>query len=509
VCSDRATLQGSIADPFLRVVGVSKRFGETQALRDVGLEGIAGEVHAIVGENGAGKSTLLRILSGAEQPDDGEIWVDGQPVTVRSPIDARRLGIRAVYQELSLVPHLSVAENILMERFATRRVFRFDPRATRSQAAELLEELGFSLDVGTRVDRLDVSQRQMVEIAKGIAENPRVLVLDEPSAVLSRQELEHVFTLIRRLTVQGSLVLYVSHRLDEVCEIADRITVLKDGAYITTVRPADVDQHALISLMVGRRIEDVYPDRERPVSPPTRFAVHGMAREDVFSDVTFELGIGEIVGLFGLVGSGRTDVARAIFGAESATRGEMTLDGRPYAPRNPGDALQAGVAYLTEDRGRDGLIPRESIRANISLAVIRGQAKLGFVDRTREAADVAHQMRLLRVRADGPETPVEHLSGGNQQKVLMSRALLTESKVLILDEPTRGVDVPTKIEIYRTICQLAASGTTILLITSELVEILGLCDRTLVMRKGMIVAEQSASDATEQSLLAAAAGVAA
>jgi ABC-type sugar transport system ATPase subunit len=500
---------GACADPFLRVAGISKRFGETQALRDVRLEGIAGEVHAIVGENGAGKSTLLRILSGAEQPDQGEIWVEGQPVTLRNPIDARRIGIRAVYQELSLVPHLSVAENVLMERFASRRVFLVDPRAIRDEAAGVVEELGFSLDVGAQVDRLDVSQRQMVEIAKGIAERPRVLVLDEPSALLSREELEHVFALIRRLTAQGTLVLYVSHRLDEVGEIADRVTVLKDGAYVTTVRPADVDQHDLISLMVGRRIEDVYPDRERPASPRPRLTVTGLGRHHVFSDISFEVGVGEIVGLFGLVGSGRTDVARALFGAEPATRGEMTLDGRRYSPRNPGEALRAGVAYLTEDRGRDGLIPHQSIRPNISLAVIRGQARLGFVDRKRETADAAHQMRLLRVRADSPETLVDHLSGGNQQKVLMSRSLLTESKLLILDEPTRGVDVPTKLEIYRTIAQLAAGGTTILLITSELVELLGMCDRMLVMRKGTIVAEQTSADATERSLLAAAAGVAA
>lgn len=500
--------QGAIAEPFLRAIRISKRFGETQALRDVGLEAVAGEVHAIVGENGAGKSTLLRILSGAEQPDEGQIWLEGQQVTLGSPIAARRLGIRAVYQELSLVPHLSVAENILMERFASRQVWLVDPRAIRAQAAELVEELGFSLDVGARVDRLDVSQRQMVEIAKGIAERPRILVLDEPSAVLSRKELGLVFALIRRLTVQGTLVLYVSHRLDEVREIADRVTVLKDGASVTTVPPADVDEHDLISLMVGRRIEDVYPERERPESPSPRLTVRGLGREDVFADVTFELGVGEIVGLFGLVGSGRTDVARAIFGAECATRGEMTMDGQRYAPRSPGQALREGVAYLTEDRGRDGLIPHQPIRPNISLAVIRDQARRGFVDRKREAGDTAQQMRLLRVRAAGPETLVDHLSGGNQQKVLMARSLLTEAKLLILDEPTRGVDVPTKIEIYRTIAGLAARGTTILLITSEMVEILGMSDRILVMRRGTIVAEQSASGATERSLLAASTGVA-
>ncbi|MGH8872884.1 MAG: sugar ABC transporter ATP-binding protein [Acidimicrobiia bacterium] len=494
---------------LLRVTRISKRFGETQALRGVDLGGMAGEVHAIVGENGAGKSTLLKIMSGAEQPDTGQIWIDGQPMSLRTPLDAYRLGIWAVYQEFSLVPHLSVAENILLGRLASQGRLVVDPKEIRSEAQDLLDELGFSVEVGVRVDHLDVSQRQMVEIAKGIAERPRILVLDEPSAVLSRAELEHVFALIRRSTSKGTLVFYVSHRLDEVFEIADRITVLIDGEHVATVRPTEVDQRGLISMMVGRSIEDVYPQRESPVSPPVRLAVEGLGRGEAFSDVTFELGAGEVVGLFGLVGSGRTEVARAIFGAEPATAGRMTLDGHPYAPQSPSEALDARVAYLTEDRRRDGLLPRHSVRRNMSLAVIRAQAKLGFVDRRREADDVASQMHRLQVRARGPETLVDHLSGGNQQKVLLSRWLLTESRVLVLDEPTRGVDVPTKIEIYRTIARLAAGGTAILLISSELVEILGMSDRILVMRRGTLVAEQRGSDATEQSLLAAAAGVAA
>lgn len=502
------TAQHGVAPALLQVANVSKRFGETQALRSVGLDGTAGEVHAIVGENGAGKSTLLKIISGAVQADGGQIGVEGEPVSLRTPLDARRLGIWAVYQEFSLVPHLSVAENILLGRLASQGAKVVDPRRIRSEARDLLDELGFSLDVGVHVDRLDVSERQMVEIAKGVAERPKILLLDEPSAVLSRDKLERVFALIKRLTTQGTLVFYVTHRLDEVFEIADRITVLKDGEYVNTVRPAEIDQRGLINLMVGRSIEDFYPRREPPVSPQVRLAVDGLGRSEAFSDVTFELGAGEIVGLFGLVGSGRTEVARAIFGAEPATTGHMTLGGHPYTPKSPSESLAARVAYLTEDRARDGLVPRHSVRQNISLAVIRAESKLGFVDRRREAESVGAQMTRLQVRAPGPDTLIDHLSGGNQQKVLLARSLLTESQVLILDEPTRGVDVPTKIEIFRTIAALAALGTAILLISSELVVILGMSDRILVMRRGTIVAEQRGSDATEQSLLAAAAGVA-
>lgn len=494
------------AAPLLEVEALEKWYGETHALRGVDLVGNAGEIHAVVGENGAGKSTLMKVLAGAVQPDSGEVRVDGEAAEMSSPLDAFRYGIWPVYQEFSLVPHLTVTENLLMGRLAEERTVRFRPRAMRAQAQAMLDELGFAIDVDARIDALSVSARQMVEIAKGVAERPRILILDEPSAVLAREELEKLFTLVRGLADEGSLVLYVSHRFDEIFEISDRITVLKDGARVTTLTPSETDQRGLINLMVGRDVDDVFPDRTPARGRPMLTA--GALGNDAFSEVSFELAAGEIVGLFGLVGSGRTELARAIFGAEPLTQGTMELDGQPYQPASPRDGLDAGVSYLTEDRGRDGLIMTETIRPNMTLAVLRDEARAGFVSPRAEAALTDEQMKLLAVRASSRETPVRHLSGGNQQKVLLARCLLTRARLLILDEPTRGVDVPTRMEIYRLIAKLAEQGRALLVISSELVEIIGLSDRVLVMREGRLVTEMPGADATERSLLAAASGVA-
>lgn len=498
----------SATAPLLEVTGLVKLYGETQALAGVDLTARAGEIHAIVGENGAGKSTLMKILAGAVQPDHGEVRLHGEPVTMTSPLDAFRSGICPVYQEFSLVPHLTVAENLLMSRLAERRSWALRPRAIRAEARAILDELGFDVDVDARIDSLSVSSRQMVEIAKGVAARPKVLILDEPSAVLAREELEKLFTLVRRLAAEGSLVLYVSHRFDEIFELCDRITIMKDGRRVTTLAPSETDQRGLINLMVGRDVDDVFPDRS-PGAGARALAVDGLGREDAFEDVSFHLAAGEIVGLFGLVGSGRTELARAIFGAEPATAGRIDLGGAPYAPTTPRKALDAGVAYLTEDRGRDGLVMTEGIRANMTLAVLREvTGRAGYL-RTRREAELADQhMATLAVRANHRETLVSHLSGGNQQKVLLARCLLTGARVLMLDEPTRGVDVPTRMEIYRLIARLADEGIAILVISSELVEIIGLSHRVLVMREGRIVSEQNGDEATERSLLAAASGVA-
>jgi ribose transport system ATP-binding protein len=493
----------------VEVRGLHKWYGETHALRGVDLGIEAGEIHAIVGENGAGKSTLMKVLSGAVQPSDGAILVEGAEVEMSSPLDAFRHGVWPVYQEFSLVKHLTVAENLLMGRFAKEGRLRFNPRRCRTEASAMLRDLGFPIDPDARVDELSVSARQMVEIAKGVAERPRILILDEPSAVLGRDELASLFEIVRSLAADGSSVLYVSHRFDEVFEIADRITVLKDGSLVTTTTATDIDKRGLINLMVGRDVEDIFPDR---VKGPRRtvLTVDALTREGAFSGASFELAAGEILGIFGLVGSGRTELARAIFGAEPPTSGTMLLDGEPYAPRTPRHALDRGVAYLTEDRGDDGLIMSETIRNNMTLAVLRQQTtRAGYLSPRRESGVADGQMRQLSVRAANHGVPVKHLSGGNQQKVLLARCLLTEARVLLLDEPTRGVDVPTRMQIYRTIAALVEEGVAVLVISSELVEIIGLCHRILVMREGMVVDEQARDVATERSLLAAASGVAA
>jgi ribose transport system ATP-binding protein len=494
---------------FLHMRGISKSYDGTRALREVDFSADIGEVHAIVGENGAGKSTLVKILSGALARDAGRILLDGEPVELDTPLRARYLGIRAVYQEFSLIPHLTVAENILLGQMPTRKLKWWVnwPSAYR-RAEEILQEIGFTgISVRTPVSQLSVSHQQMVEIAKAVAFRPRILILDEPSAVLSQRELERLFALIQMLKEQSRLILYISHRLDEVFEVADRITVLRDGEVMGTVRSQEADQGQLIKMMVGRTLGEFYPDREAEPGEEV-LRVDSLSREGSFEDVSFWLARGEILGMFGLVGSGRTQVARCIFGAELPTSGGVYLEGEAIERKSPRDAVEAGIALLTEDRKRDGLVLNASIRDNASLATMDRMSRWGLLNRRQQDAQVQSQVQSLDIRPPQIGRLVRQLSGGNQQKVALAKWLLSQAKVLILDEPTRGVDVATKVELYHIIADLAASGVGILLISSELPEVLGMCDRTLVMREGCIVGEFVKAQASEESLLACAAGVA-
>jgi ribose transport system ATP-binding protein len=501
-------VSGGRPAPAAEMVGIGKRYRETAALRGVDLTGVAGEVHALVGENGAGKSTLMKILSGAVQPDQGEVRLNGTLVRIGGPAEARQLSVHAVYQDFSLVPNLSVAENIWLNTSGDRGHRWWVDRARVNRSAErLLKEIGFTeLDVRQPVSRLRVSARQLVEIAKAVVERPSVLILDEPSAVLSREELRRLFALVKRLTTEGTLVFYVSHRLEEVFEIADRITVLKDGEVVGTVRPRETEEQELIRMMVGRRLEEIYPRRGRGRDEEV-LGVDALGRDGAFADVSFSLARGEIVGVFGLVGSGRTEMARCIFAAEPATSGTMRLEGQLYRPRSPADAVARGIAYLTEDRARDGLVLTDTIRDNVSLASLRRLGRWGLLDRQALEQLVEARVREVDVRPPQPSRVVDRLSGGNQQKVMLAKWLLTEAKVLILDEPTRGVDVATKVDIYRRIAALAERGVGILLISSELPEILGMSQRIMVMRRGRLVGEFDRARATEEALLAPAAGV--
>ncbi len=493
---------------YLLMRGISKSYDGTQALRGVTFSARLGEVHAIVGENGAGKSTLIKVLSGAVRHDAGEILIDGKPVSLDSPLHAHQAGIRAVYQEFSLVPHLTVTENILLGQMPQGRVRGWvDWAAAHRRAQAILDELGFTgIDVRTPVSRLSVSHQQMVEIAKAVAERPRILILDEPSAVLSQEELKRLFALMQQLKSASTLILYISHRLNEVFEVADRITVLKDGELVGTVRPQDTDEGQLIKMMVGRTLGEFYPRREAKLGEEI-LAVRGLSREGVFTDISFSLARGEILGLFGLVGSGRTQVARSIFGAEPADAGEILLEGRPVWVRSPREAVQLGIALLTEDRKRDGLVLSCSIRDNVSLTTLPQVTHWGFLNRRQMDARVQRQIQELAIRPPQMQRLVRQLSGGNQQKVALAKWLLTQAKVLILDEPTRGVDVATKVDIYRIMSGLADRGVGILLISSELPEILGMSDRVLVMREGRLVGEFTRAQASEESLLACAAGL--
>jgi ABC-type sugar transport system ATPase subunit len=493
---------------FLVMRGIRKSFDVTEALRGVDFSAQRGEVHAIVGENGAGKSTLMKILSGAIPRNAGEILVDGVPADVSTPLTAHRLGIRAVYQEFSLVSHLTVAENILLGQMPSSRVPGcVDWGKAYRRAEEILRSIGFvGIDVRSIVRRLSVSHQQMVEIAKAVAVRPRIMILDEPSAVLSQEELDRLFALVRQLKQEGTLILYISHRLDEVFEIADRITVLKDGQLVGTVQPQEADQNQLIKMMVGRSLGEIFPTR-RPPRDDVALEAKGLSREGSFSDVSFSLRRGEVLGMSGLVGSGRTQVVRCIFGAEPFDSGELFVDGKPVHPRSPREAVNEGIAMLTEDRKRDGLVLICSIRDNASMASFERLSRWGVIHRRAQAAEVQQKVKELDIRPPLLDRLARQLSGGNQQKLVLAKWLMTRARVLILDEPTRGVDVATKVGIYQLISDLAADGIGILLISSELPEILGLSDRALVMREGRVVGEYTRAEASEEKLLAAAAGV--
>ncbi|MFB0535705.1 MAG: sugar ABC transporter ATP-binding protein [Anaerolineae bacterium] len=492
----------------LQMQGISKSYDGTQALREVDFSAAIGEVHAIVGENGAGKTTLVKIIAGALQRDAGEILLDGRPADLGTPLRARRLGIRAVHQEFSLVPHLTVTENILMGEMPTGRLkWWVDWPTAHHRAEEILQGIGFTgINVRTPVSRLSISHQQMVEIAKAVAERPRILILDEPSAVLSQEELKRLFALIETLKEESTLILYISHRLNEVFEVADRITVLKDGELVGTMPSQETDQGQLIKMMVGRTLGEIYPRRHtQPGEEILR--VESLSRGNSFKDISFSLARGEILGLFGLVGSGRTQVARCIFGAEPPASGEIRLEEKVIRPKSPRDAVKAGIALLTEDRKRDGLVMNCPIRDNVILATMEQVSRWGFLNRRQQDAQVRSKVQELDIRPPQVGRLVRTLSGGNQQKVALAKWLLSQAKVLILDEPTRGVDVATKVEIYHIIGDLADKGIGILFISSELPEILGMSDRALVIREGRLVGEFTRAEASEESLLAAAAGV--
>lgn len=487
--------------------GISKRFGGTQALRSVDLTADSGEVHAIVGENGAGKSTISRILTGAVQSDAGQIRLDGELQYVTSPLIGQQLGIRMVAQHANLVPNLSVTENVLLGAMPTGRFgWWIDMAAAHRQVEQILESIGFEgISVRRRASRLSAAQRQVVEIAKAVSVKPRILIMDEPSAVLAQDDLTKLFTLIRRLREQNVLIFYISHRLDELYAIADRVTVLKDGALVGTVDPRETQRDELIRLMVGRPLQDIFPRRVWQAGADI-LSVSSLSRTNVFKDVSFTVAEGEIVGVYGLVGSGRTEIARCIFGADRAESGDMRMNGRAYRPRSPRDALRAGIAMLTEDRASDGLVLGLSIRDNMSLASFAAVSRMGVIDRRTQSELVQAKARELDVRPPNIERPVGKLSGGNQQKVVLAKWLLTNARLLLLDEPTRGVDVAAKKEIYTAIGHLAQQGMGILLISSDLPEILGMCDRILVMREGRLVGEFSSEEATEENVLACASG---
>lgn len=497
-----------MTEPVLQATHIHKRFPGVHALDDVSIDVHAGEVLALVGENGAGKSTLMKILAGAIQPDEGTVTIAGEEVSIANPRQSQALGIGIIYQELSLVDALSVGENIFLGDLPRSRVMNWKvdwPELWR-RTEVLLERVGCPVGPRTQVSQLSVAQKQMVEIARALARNVRILILDEPTSSLTSQETATLFEIIRSLKERGVGIIYISHRLEEVFEIAQRATVLRDGRLVGTIDVASATPEKLISMMVGRDLSHLFV-RAAESYGPVVLQVRGLRRKGVLEDIDFEVRPGEILGLAGLVGSGRTELVRAVFGADPVDAGETLIEGTPVRIRSPRDAVRLGIGFVPEDRKQQALFLRMAVRENISVPVLtRIGATPAFPSRSRERSLANKYIGDLNIRTPSMEQMVGALSGGNQQKVIIARWLATNPRILILDEPTRGIDVGAKAEVHALIADLAEHGVAIIMVSSELPEVLGMSHRVLVMRQGRIAADLPRSEATEESIMAAATG---
>lgn len=489
-------------EELLRIEGIRKTFPGVVALDSVDFDLRRGEVHVLLGENGAGKSTLIKMLSGAYTPDAGRILVGGQEVRIHGAQDSERLGIATIYQEFNLVPDLTVAENIFLGR-QPRRLGMIDRKRMEADAAGLLERVGVNVSPRARVRELGIARLQMVEIAKALSLDARVLIMDEPTAVLTSEEVEKLFAIVRALRADGVGIVFITHHLEEIAALGDRVTVIRDGRSVGQV-PASTPQDELVRLMVGRSIEQQYP-RERPEDAggsPALLTVEGLTRDGVFHDVSFQVHAGEVVGIAGLVGAGRTEVVRAVFGADPYDSGDVTVAGARLRRHDVGAAMAAGIGLVPEDRKGQGLVLDASVEENLGLVTLRSASRAGLVDLKGQHVAAERIAGQLGVRMAGLGQDVRTLSGGNQQKVVIGKWLLANTKVLILDEPTRGIDVGAKVEIYQLINELTAAGAAVLMISSDLPEVLGMSDRVLVMAQGRIAGELPAGRATQDAVMA-------
>jgi rhamnose transport system ATP-binding protein len=491
---------------LLRATEVAKAYAGVQALRTASLELRAGEVHALVGENGAGKSTLIKILTGAVQPDAGELELDGVALPRLSPRSAKALGIAAIYQQPALFPELTVAENIALGLERTGRWGRVDWRERHRRAAELLDRVGARIDPERDAGELSMPQQQLVEIARALGADARVLILDEPTASLSKEDTDNLFRVVRELRASGVGMIYISHRLEELPVIADRVTVLRDGTTIATREMAQVNREQLIQMMVGRELSAVFPKRTVPLGDAVLELRDVGCKASGVSGVDLTVRAGEIVGLSGLVGAGRSELARTIFGLTPADRGEILVRGKRVRINSPADAIAHGIAYVPEDRRRHGVVLEMPVSENVTLAALGNLSRFGALDFKRERELASNYTRRLGVKTPSIRALVSTLSGGNQQKVALSRWLVTKPAVLVLDEPTQGIDVGAKSEIHELMMELASEGVAILMISSELPEILGMSDRIAVMHGGTIVSVLDRSEATPERVLARALG---
>jgi rhamnose transport system ATP-binding protein len=482
---------------------VVKTFGAVVALRSGTLALDNGSIHALVGENGAGKSTLVKIIAGLYQADSGEFLLNGEPVDFTSTAQAKDAGIAVIYQEPTLFPDLSVTENIFMGRQPMRSLGRIDRKAMRSEAVALFQRLGVRINPDRLARGLSIADQQIIEIAKAISLDASVLVMDEPTAALSGVEVDRLFAVARSLRDEGRALMFISHRFDEVFALCDTVTVMRDGSYITTLKIAETDVDTIVRQMVGRDVSELYPKQEAKIGE-VLLDVAGLTRRGIFSDISFQVRSGEILGLAGLVGAGRSEVVRAVFGVDRYDAGTVTLEGRAVPRHDPAAAMRAGLALVPEDRRKEGLVIGTSVARNLTLAIRRQLSRAGII--TDKAENTASRIwaSRLEVKSSALDAEVGTFSGGNQQKVVLAKWLATNPKVLIVDEPTRGIDVGTKAEVHRLLSQLAGEGMGILMISSELPEVLGMADRVLVMREGRLTATIDRDDATAESVMFAA-----
>lgn len=497
------TLPGGL--PLLEVRQVSKSFGAVAAVQGVSFPLYAGEAHALVGENGAGKSTIVKMLAGVHRPDSGALVVKGEEISFHNPAAAKAAGLAVIYQEPTLFPDLTVAENIAMGRHPLSRLRTVDRAAMRGHARELFERLGVRIDPNRPARGLSIADQQIVEIAKALSSQARVLVMDEPTAALAGAEVQRLFAVVRSLREEGAAVLFISHRFEEVTELCQRVTIMRDGKHVSTDPLKDLEVHEMVRRMVGRDMGALFPKQDVQTGEVV-LEVEGLTRTGAFWDVSFQIRAGEIVALAGLVGAGRSEVVQAVFGVDKREAGTVRLNGRKLRAGDARAAMAAGMALVPEDRRQQGLVMDLSIERNVSLPRSRALSRLGLLVGGRERSEATSWTAKLQTKYGRLTDPVGNLSGGNQQKVVLAKWLSIGPKLLIVDEPTRGIDVGTKAEVHRLMSSLAADGVAVVMVSSELPEVLGMADRVLVMREGRIVAEIPRANATEESVMFAAMG---
>ena len=494
--------------PLLQMINVSKAFPGVKALEDVKLEAYSGEVLALLGENGAGKSTLMKILSGVYNKDAGSIIIQGSEVDIKGIKDAEQHGIAIIHQELSLLPNLSVWENIFLGNEGFNGISRrINKKQLKEKSESLLKDIGFSVDVDTLIKDLNVGEKQLIEIAKALSKNSKLIIMDEPTTALTDVETDNLFKVINKLKSENMGIVYISHRINEIFQICDRVTVLRDGKYIGEVKTKDITKDDLISMMVGRKLEEQFPYRKAPLGK-TILKVENLSYDEKVCNISFEAKSGEILGISGLMGSGRTEMAKTIFGEYKKSSGKITIDGEDVNINSPKDAIRHGICYLSEDRKNEGLILGMSVGSNMTLANLQKfENGAKRINKVEEGKVVQEYIKKLSIKTPSAEQLIKNLSGGNQQKVILAKWIMLAPKVLIIDEPTRGIDVGAKKEIYEVLNELKAMGKSIIMISSDMPEILGICDRVLVMHEGEISGELSREEASQEAIMKYAVGI--